>query len=668
MLLLTRLIPGLFFLIPLIVSAQLPGPNAGVALPSQIVWNERDSAIGFSAQLRPLQQIAGAPEAFYTYFWEFGDGGFSFDENPTHLYKDSGDYNVRLFATNNYDDGKAPPADPRKIKVKKGNMLASANTHGSFFNGGRGLQLKVNSMPRPDEEMMCIIGYRNTESGDASTSGSLVLFYNDKDFNKKNFGLVGFQKYNKEDSSDMTSLLAMCETDKLIPSYAFNQASSHGPAPFISTITTMNNKAAADLLMQKQQAFDSHDVFTFRDLKAGDERFIFATMHTAADMIKDTNATLVISAMMIPDNPEQQVSTFDLELQIVASHDPNRLMLRNRKLNYRLIGQHKQLKYQVHFQNTGKGPAKTIGVGIRMPSELEPASLEILSQYPQCIPCASARPGQSCLDTLISKDSIHFIFRNIYLPGVRQQGVKDRDSTKGFVEYNVRFKEKSAKVPFWSQAAIVFDKNEPVVTNKMPTRYMHGISPAIIAGYQRRLSSEQNAGIPLAIGAAIAPYSPYRFYLQAEAYLSFHQISTADQFQRLAQPRDTVFQQREAVITGEGTTTKVHLVSLDIVPLQLRKNLSNWFGAGAGFLLRSSLSETTTATPYTRLKLLMDNSITDLHNTATQQKRYFSHVNPAAFLDINIGRVRVGLALGVRWMHFFSPAASSGMVYAIWRL
>ena len=41
----------------------------------------------FSSVLRPLQQIAGAPEAFYSYYWEFGDGQFSFEEKPKHVFR-----------------------------------------------------------------------------------------------------------------------------------------------------------------------------------------------------------------------------------------------------------------------------------------------------------------------------------------------------------------------------------------------------------------------------------------------------------------------------------------------------------------------------------------------------------------------------------------------------
>src|SRR3546814_2835077 len=44
---------------------------------------------------------------------------FSFDEMPVHDYSSAGEYEVRLYATNNYDDGKAPPSRAKKYRKEK---------------------------------------------------------------------------------------------------------------------------------------------------------------------------------------------------------------------------------------------------------------------------------------------------------------------------------------------------------------------------------------------------------------------------------------------------------------------------------------------------------------------------------------------------------------------
>src|SRR5688572_11290381 len=68
-----------------------------------------ENRVRFSALTPPLQQMQGAPAAFYTYYWEFGDGDYSTEPTPTHTYKKEGDHTVRLWTTNNYDNGKPPP-------------------------------------------------------------------------------------------------------------------------------------------------------------------------------------------------------------------------------------------------------------------------------------------------------------------------------------------------------------------------------------------------------------------------------------------------------------------------------------------------------------------------------------------------------------------------------
>ena len=45
-----------------------------------------------------LNQIAGAPKAFYTHFWEFGDGNTSTEASPSYVFNTVGTYTVELTA------------------------------------------------------------------------------------------------------------------------------------------------------------------------------------------------------------------------------------------------------------------------------------------------------------------------------------------------------------------------------------------------------------------------------------------------------------------------------------------------------------------------------------------------------------------------------------------
>lgn len=111
-----QLITALFLLFWFSGNAQV---NPADTIPAVINANQENSTLHFNASLRDLRQIAGAPLPFYTYFWEFGDGNFSFEKEPSHSYRDTGTYDVRVYATNNYDDGKPPPTKPKKLSVPK---------------------------------------------------------------------------------------------------------------------------------------------------------------------------------------------------------------------------------------------------------------------------------------------------------------------------------------------------------------------------------------------------------------------------------------------------------------------------------------------------------------------------------------------------------------------
>src|SRR5690554_1505338 len=91
--------------------------------------DRKGNVVSLKPDMPPLEQIAGAPKAFYTYYWEFGDGEYSFEEKPKHPYKKDGEYTVRLWSTNNYDSGKPPASRPETIKINSENTndLTSAD-------------------------------------------------------------------------------------------------------------------------------------------------------------------------------------------------------------------------------------------------------------------------------------------------------------------------------------------------------------------------------------------------------------------------------------------------------------------------------------------------------------------------------------------------------------
>jgi PKD repeat protein len=638
-------------------------------LKSQVLPNDTVAAIvhadvnkntvRFNSTLRPLRQIAGAPAPFYTYFWEFGDGQFSFEKNPTHSYRDTGTYDVRVYATNNYDDGKPPPTKPKKLRVEQTTPQQMANN--SFFKSGGSIELKTNRMPKPAEELILIVGYRNKADWNIPTlNGKLAILYNEKQFKQDNFVLNETRKYHGEQRSTLNTILAYTPLKK-IEEDDWKQKGGPGKT------STFVPDESPGLIKDKIDLFRNSEVLKFENLNSGDERFIFLSLRTTPEMIQDTNAVVTISALFIPDIPAAQHEVLDLQLQIVASHDPNKMMLKNRMMNYRFTGKNRELTYKVRFQNTGEGPAKKVAISVRKPPVLDLSTVKIKGMHPQCVPCDSAYANQSCLDTIVKKDSVEFVFRNIYLPGMKQKGVSDADSTMGHIEYTVRFKKKPKKLPFDSQAAIVFDRNKPIYTNRSVGRFTPGLSPAIIAVYGSPANTSQQVKIGnrnFALGLSIAPYAPHRKYLQWEVYAS--RFSDTETYLGRQFDGDTTINDTKYFIYYRDRTRKSRVTLIDAVPLQLRYNINSFIGIGTGALVSVNLNTANSVVTTTNIVTPQGQELI-FTNTDKEASQRFDQWKTALFADIQLGRVRVGPALGLRYIHSLNIPLKRFSTYLTWK-
>jgi hypothetical protein len=616
----------------------------------------------FISSLRPLQQIAGAPEAFYSYYWEFGDGQFSFEEKPTHNYRDTGLFNARLFATNNYDDGKPPPLKPKPVKVKSKNNTYAVNKNPSFFKQGGAIEMRVNAMPRPNEDMVLIIGYRN-EKEITAMNGSMILFYNERQFRKNNFDYTEERMYNNEQKTTLSSIVAY---EPGIQNAEMNSLS--GPNVFFENENSGNyggNLAA--LVAAKQKIFRQNQTWRFNNLETGGEKYFFITLHTTPEMIKDTNAIVELSGMFIPDNPALDIEEYTLQLQIVASHDPNRMMLKNRRLNYRFTGKKKEMTYTVRFQNTGRGPAKQASVAVSVPDMMDANSVELLDWYPKAAVCSTGlRPGQSCLDTIIHKDSVYFTFKNIYLPGLRQQGFSDPDSTIGFIKYRLHFNKELKKLPFTSNATIIFDNNKPIYTNNQKGYFKPGKSYGIIAGYNFFFGTNAKEGNYFSIGGSLSPYAPHRKYLQGELYVGYMQFPEK-LIDQLTENKDTIINSTMFHIFQRESYAKSSIVKLDMVPLQLRYNFFNLVGGGIGSILSFDAYTRFNNRQVIHMQQPPNPGMTVREKGFTTSS-WFTNVDAAVFADIQFGRVRVGPVLGARFIHYFRFPRNGLYAYLAWRL
>lgn len=650
--------------------------TAADSAQNEILVQSGGPDIRLGSRLRPLSQIAGAPQAFYSYFWEFGDGSYSTEKEPVHHYSRSGAYTVRLWATNNYDDGKRPPIRSKIIRVAdpSGTALAGIGNDAGITEPEQSLVIRHNADPKPDESFVCALGYRVTgASHDPDTArGTLLICYNETSFGNDNFLLEEVRTHHGEQeiSADALNTIINKPVQTLLAAAGLQRPGPAGSGE--SFDQAILRQQLRSMVKETMKNYRNHKIW--RTGSAGNSlQHLFLQLHTTPEMIRDTNATVKITTIFIPDNEALNAELAELQMQIVASHDPNKMKVRHNILNYRFINKRRKLRYTIQFQNTGKGPASTIALKTSIPPYLNTATLNVLGYYPRCPTCDAAAPGKSCFSWQTSPDSIVFTFRNVYLPGTQQEGVNDRDSTKGFVSYEINFGKRKAKKAFSSQTAIYFDKNPAVITNHARNFYQPGLSPGIIAGLYTHANAWKEESNPdqyrkwegrqqLSLGLSIAPYAPSKPYLQGEIYLR-----RQNQVTQPGTAQDTTGVMALAggryELQNYRTDITYSSTSVDVAGL-IRYNIKDWITAGAGVMISAKVQETLRSnTVYTFLNVPFT-----FEEPADLSTGGVSGIAPALILDMGLGKVRAGPSLGFRYLQYFQGPGSRFFLYATWKL
>ncbi len=636
-----------------------------------IKYDIKGNRVSFQPETPPLIQVAGAPKANYSFFWEMGDGSFSREAAPKKVYKKKGEYKVNLSVTNNYDNGKPPKTRPKTVAVNDIEDMG----YEDIASLGDSISLKLfnNREPVPEEEMVVVFSYQNLL--DYTANGKLYLFYNDREFKNNNFELLETRSHFGEKEINENGVACADEPNN---SYQ-NVASAAG---FLATKPRFETEDT-DLertLLESKTLFKDAKVFEFDNMNAKETRNLFFTFKTTPEMIKDTSATVKMRGVYVPDRNYKNHKKKTLEMEIVTSHDPNKMSSNGTLMNYRLVRM-KTLKFRTRFQNDGEGPARTIRLETDIPDMFDKKTLQVLDSYPKCPICPKGEEvTYSCLDTIIKQKQIHFVFRNIYLPGSNQKNVTEKDSTKGYVRYTMKLAKDFHKQTTRSRTAIIFDKNEPVITNYAVTRFKPGISVGVRTGYNLFTNQENPKGYFL--GATISPYKSYRFYWQSELYYSYFESSTTS---------DSDLQQVQfnpPIILSNGTvydrgfvqtssSSKTIRNSADIVPISLRYNLNNHIGVGVGPQFSVLLSQHTEASQSRKVYApdfstnppspggeLTTLGTSDAQETTTKA---FEKMQTSIFADATFGFSRIGPSVGIRYYVNFEKDFNYWQFYAIWK-
>ncbi|MCD9015736.1 PKD domain-containing protein [Parachryseolinea silvisoli] len=618
-----------------------------------------DNKVKFSAITPPLQPIPGAPAPFYTFYWEFGDGAYSKEASPEHVYKKTGDYTVRLWTTNNYDNGKPPPSRPQKVPVKK---ITFNDTNPVQPVLPDGFDLKSNRAPVPGEEMVVIVRYQN--DNDYPAHGKLYLFFNERKYKADNFQLTEVRTHHGEtEVQDVVRVASRMDTNDPGALWASNK---------ITLLPEADKKSDEGSLLQLSLALEAAraeyrtvHALEFNDMGARESRNVFYSLTTTPEMLKDTSAIITVKGIYVPDRGADNHKSKTLEMEIVTSHDPNKMSVSDTRLNYRFY-KNKNIDFKIRFQNNGEGPAHSIKLQVAVPEAYDPHSLQVTDMYPVCPVCPDKQSTISCLDTTFSNNQILFHFKNIYLPGSNQKEEVDYDSTKGFVKYTLRFRESIAKSKTQSRTAIIFDKNDPILTNRATTRFKPGLSLGAKAGYVYYPTLKNSKGG--FVGVTLSPFKSQHGYLQAELMVGIHTHSDS-----LYRADTASVDNGVASVFDVSQRNKFTSVQLYVVPISYRYTINSFIGVGTGVQLSVNLSEKTKEEAihenyFVRQKENFREPRPDLNFNSTEETTAsFTNLRPAVFADMTLGAARIGPTAGVRYAYYFTAPREQWQFYVLWK-
>jgi hypothetical protein len=644
---------SIFFILFSILAIGQTKVKDTITRRANIGFIQNGNVVTYKPETPPLIPIAGAPKPSYSYLWELGDGHYSKEAEPKHVYKNKGTYTTRLAVTNNYDNGKPPATRPKKVAI---NDITDTNYKDiASIEDQNGFAILKNCDPIPGQEMIVVVSYQNLEN--YVSSGKLYLFYNEKQFKTNNFELVDFRTYANEREVQEKTVASVDDLDDK-NSYLASAENNFKTKKYRNTTTEEDLDAS---LLEANKLYHNVSVLEFDDANPSETRNVFYTFKTTPEMIKDTSATVTMRGIFVPNRSYKNHKIKNLEMEIVTSHDPNKMGSNGSFINYRLV-RFKRVNFKTRFQNNGEGPARMIRLETDIPDMFDKKTFQVEDMYPKCPICPKGEePTVSCLDTIIKQKQIFFTFKNIYLPGSEQKNVHEKDSTKGFVKYSMKFTEDFHKVKTRSRTAIIFDKNEPIITNYATTRFLPGISIGAKAGYNLYPDLEKSTSY--FVGATISPFKSYRFYWQAEWLnaLNKYDSGTTTVNQNVVSPNGVKQFQR--------TTTTIENKNVNWeVPILLRYNINTYIGIGAGIQANFDVSSEQTQTKKIEsFEGGTDQFLMDTQTKSNSIKNSFGDLKTGLLFDLTAGFARIGPSLGARYVINFEQNFNYFQFYGIWK-
>ena len=243
----------------------------------------------------------------------------------------------------------------------------------------------------------------------------------------------------------------------------------------IPQIRMFNNEkpsvATAAIMRGAGNGFKNGLVFDIASI-TDPEKNIFITMRTLTDIVLTQNENFKLVFLDGDNNPLQSQNNELLNHSALKSHDPNYEKVIPACLEIPDGGSTTLLSYQVHFQNTGEGPALKVVTTTTLPKGYSINDIQQLNNLDWEIAKQKKNDGYT-IDVTGSHDNqliIRFTKKpqtNIILKGTLGMDDPLNDvTTMGDFSFDLKLKKPlTREEDLASSTSIVFDNNEEVITN-----------------------------------------------------------------------------------------------------------------------------------------------------------------------------------------------------------
>ena len=152
----------------------------------------------------------------------------------------------------------------------------------------------------------------------------------------------------------------------------------------------------------------------------------------------------------IIDGAGIELNQYSYSDQLRCSYDPNdKKEHPDRPGDENLTLMDEDIEYKIRFQNNGNDTAFLVRIVDELDPSIDPTSIRVIN---------SSHP----VETIIQNTTLEFLFEDILLV----DSTTNYDASQGFVTFICNTKEGLAEnTPVTNQAAIIFDTNDPIITN-----------------------------------------------------------------------------------------------------------------------------------------------------------------------------------------------------------